>query len=350
MNNTPLSSPQEIRQLFPLSSAGAQFIAFARAQAKQIVLGKDHRKAIIVGPCSIHDRKSALEYAIRFKQLAQKVEKSCLLVMRVYVEKPRTITGWTGWLYDPHLDGSHQIETGLRWTRELFTTLVEMGIPIATEFVDPLTAFYFHDLITWGFIGARTSASQPHRQLASALPMPVGFKNSTDGNLDLAIHGIIAAQAPHRYIQVGQEGRLCSAQSEGNPFSHLVLRGAHDLPNYDDESVQIALEKLKQTRLNSRLMIDCAHGNSQKRHENQREVFKTVLEQIGSGNDKILGMMLESHLESGNQPLSENPAMLEYGVSITDPCIDWEVTEELVYSADESFSSSGSILMRLTHN
>lgn len=337
MTITPLPSPQEIKRLFPLSSAARMYIHQSRETAKQIIRGEDQRKALIVGPCSIHDRKSAIEYAERFKELSKEVSRTSFMVMRVYVEKPRTSTGWKGLLYDPHLDGSHDIKTGLLWTRELLLALAERQVPCATEFVDPLAALYFDDLITWGFIGARTSSSQPHRQFASSLEMPVGFKNATDGNLETAIHGALSAKEPHVALHIDGDGKLCAIQSHGNPFAHIVLRGAYDFTNYDSSSVRHAAEKLKGTHLPQRLMIDCSHGNCQKQYEKQQEAFLSVIEQIEKGNDGILGLMLESHLESGNQPLKDDPSQLKYAVSITDPCLDWKTTEALIYSANLAF-------------
>lgn len=340
MTIIPLPSPAEVFKQFPLTENERCFIQETRETAKGIVLGKDPRKALIVGPCSIHDRESALEYAERFKELSQDVKNSCFLVMRVYVEKPRTTTGWKGLLYDPHLDGSHDIKTGLMWTRELLVELARMRIPAATEFVDPLPALYFQDLVSWGFIGARTSSSQPHRQFASSLNMPIGFKNSTDGNLDTAIHGVYSAKTPHASMHIDSDGKLCAMQTEGNPYSHIVLRGASDFTNYDSLSVRRALDRLRKSHLPERLMIDCSHGNCQKRFEKQQEVFQAVLEQIEKGNDRIFGMMLESHLEAGNQPLPEDPSLLKKTVSITDPCLDWNTTAELIYSAHGAFSSA----------
>jgi 3-deoxy-7-phosphoheptulonate synthase len=339
MTITSLPSPYEIKTLLPVTATAAKFIENARQTAKGIVLGNDPRKALIIGPCSIHERTSAIEYAKRFQELSQKVQHTCFMVMRVYVEKPRTSMGWKGLLYDPHLDGSHDIRTGLLWTRELMLALTEMKIPCATEFVDPLAALYFDDLISWGFVGARTSASQPHRQFASSLDMPAGFKNSTDGNLESAIHGVLSAREPHASMHIDTHGKLCAIQTEGNPYSHIVLRGAYEFTNYDSSSVRSALEQLKTVQLLQRLMIDCSHGNCQKRFDQQQEVFLSALEQIEKGNDGIFGMMLESHLESGSQPLTEDVSLLKYAVSITDPCLDWKTTEDLIYSANLTLSS-----------
>jgi 3-deoxy-7-phosphoheptulonate synthase len=339
MTSIALLPPFELKKQSPLSSQTASFIAESREIAKRIIRGQDRRKALIIGPCSIHDRKSALDYAQHFKKLAESVKRSCFMVMRVYIEKPRTAKGWKGLLYDPHLDGSHDIKTGLSWARELLLTLAEMQIPAAAEFVDPLAALYFEDLVSWGFIGARTSASQPHRQFASTKSMPIGFKNSTDGNLENAVHGVLSATNPHTLLHIDEQGKLCIVQSEGNPDSHVVLRGANDFTNYDPSSISLALEMLKKANLPQRLMVDCSHGNCQKNYKKQYEVFLSVLEQIEKGNDKIFGLMLESHLRSGNQPLSEDPSLLKYAISITDPCLDWKTTEELVYSADLAFST-----------
>lgn len=345
MTSIALPSPFEFKKQFPLSPQALAFIEQSREMARQIIWGQNPRKALIIGPCSIHDRKSALDYAYHFKKLAESVRHTCFMVMRVYIEKPRTTKGWKGLLYDPHLDGSHDIKTGLSWTRELLLTLAEMQIPTAAEFVDPLAALYFEDLVCWGFIGARTSASQPHRQFASMKKMPIGFKNSTDGNLESAVHGALSATNPHTLLHIDEHGKLCALQSLGNPDSHIVLRGANDFTNYDPESIGQALEMLKKAGLAQKLMIDCSHGNCQKNYQRQHEVFLSVLEQIEKGSDTIFGLMLESHLESGNQPLNEDPSLLKYAVSITDPCLDWKTTEELVYSADLAFSiSTGSAL------
>lgn len=329
-----LPSPRRIKKLFPLSFSDLQFVERNRLIAQNIIAGKDPRKAIVVGPCSIHDRKSTLEYAMRFKELSERVAESCFLVMRVYIEKPRTITGWKGLIYDPFLDNSDDMSTGLVWARQLLTELTQMGVPIATEFVDPLAGLYFQDLISWGFIGARTSASQPHRQFASSLQCPMGFKNSTDGNIDDAIHGIISTQVPHVFMNIDEDGILSKIRSQGNSSSHIVLRGSQGAPNYDSDSVFFAMERLKTFKLLPRLMIDCAHGNSQKHFERQPEVFQMILEQIERGNTNIFGLMLESHLREGSQMMSD-PSCLEYAVSITDACINWSTTEELIYEASD---------------
>ncbi len=339
-----LPSPHEIKTLLPVPASTAAFIAETRQIAKDIVRGTDPRLGLIVGPCSVHDRTSAIEYAQRIKELSLEVEQTCFLVMRVYVEKPRTSKGWKGLLYDPHLDGSHDIKTGLLWTRELLLMLTQLEVPCATEFVDPLAALYFEDLITWGFIGARTSESQAHRQFASSLQMPIGFKNSTDGNIDGAVDGAASARDPHAMMHIDSTGKLCAMQTRGNPSPHIVLRGAFESTNYDPGSVADAVEKLHRKHLPEKLMIDCSHGNCQKKSENQKEVFHSVLEQIERGNHAIMGLMLESHLESGNQPHLYDPSLLKYAVSITDPCLDWDATLELVRSAHEVLLPAPAVL------
>jgi len=327
VNSISLPSPHELKQTFPLTKECAQFISYYRSVAKNILNGTDRRKAIIVGPCSIHDINSAVEYAKLFKTLSDNVSNTCVLFMRVYAEKPRTASGWKGLLYDPHLDGTNDIKTGLSLTRKLLLTLTEMQVPIATEFVDPLASLYIDDLVSWGFIGARTCESPLHRQLASYLTMPIGFKNSTDGNLDYAINGVLSAREPHVFMNIDSSGKLCALQSQGNLATHIVLRGSSNAANYDPSSIQIALNKLKRSHLPQRLLIDCSHGNCQKQYLKQKDVFYSIIDQIGNGNENIFGLMLESHLEEGSQILA---APLKYAVSITDPCLNWETTAELI--------------------
>jgi 3-deoxy-7-phosphoheptulonate synthase len=331
-----LPTPRDIRTAFPLSPDSASFVLSSREKGRAIIQARDNRLLLIAGPCSIHDQSAALEYARHFKALAQQVEDTCFLVMRVYVEKPRTTTGWKGLLHDPHLDGSHDIRTGLLWARELLVELAELGVPTATEFLDPLFAPYIADLIAWGFIGARTSASQTHRQLASWLPMPVGFKNGVDGMLDHAVQGIVSAASGHVFPHLDDEGRISVAHGAGNECAHLVLRGSSLGSNYDPHSVALAVHKLKAYGLPPRLLIDCSHGNCGRRYERQEEGFLSVLAQMEGGNSHLMGMMLESHLEAGSQ-LPSSP--LKYAVSITDPCIGWAKTKELVLSAHATLSA-----------
>lgn len=338
-----LPTSQELKKILPLDTEYKNQIISYRKTIQEILTGQDPRIALVVGPCSIHNPESALEYAHLLKELSKQVEKTCFIVMRSYIEKPRTTTGWKGYLYDPFLDGSNNILEGLHLSRKLLLDLASIGIPLATEFLDPMACGYFEDLISWGFIGARTCSSSTHRQLASALEIPVGFKNSTDGNIENAVHGILAARAPHPYITLDTSGHLFAKQSKGNFSTHIVLRGSTFGPNYDAASVQGTMKRLSLDRISTRILIDCSHGNCGKQQERQPEVFYNILEQIVRGNTKIMGMMLESHLESGNQPLSEDTSSIQSSVSVTDPCIDWSSTKELILSADEGLSSPSSL-------
>ncbi|MBS0647657.1 MAG: 3-deoxy-7-phosphoheptulonate synthase [Verrucomicrobia bacterium] len=331
--------PRKIKQKLPATQKQKLFIEKNRELVRDLITGKDSRLAIVLGPCSIHDLSSALEYARRVRNLAEEVASTCVCIMRVYIEKPRTVTGWKGLAYDPHLDGSNDIQTGIFWARELFLTLTDLGIPIATEFLNPLIIPFVQDLVSWGFIGARTSASQPHRELASYLPCPIGFKNSPEGNIDQAVHAMIAASSPHRFPHINEEGTLSIVESGGNPYTHVVLRGSRAESNYGPSSIAETLEILDVHGLKNRVLIDCSHGNCQKEYRKQKEAFQTVLEQFERGNSKILGMMLESHLEEGSQYLSESPSSLKYAVSITDPCLGWSETEALVHMAAEMATS-----------
>jgi 3-deoxy-7-phosphoheptulonate synthase len=332
-------SPRKIKEKLPATQKQKQFIENSRGQVRDLLTGKDGRLAVVLGPCSVHDLSAALEYARRVRLLAEEVAATCVLVMRVYIEKPRTVTGWKGLTYDPHLDGSNDIQTGIFWARELFLTLTDLGIPIATEFLNPLFIPYVQDLVSWGFIGARTSASQPHREIASYLPCPIGFKNSPDGNVDQAIHAMIAAGSPHHFPFINDEGMLAIAESSGNPYTHVVLRGSRNHTNFDASSVADTIESMDLHGVKNRILVDCSHGNCKKEYTRQKDVFQMVLQQFERGNHKILGMMLESHLEEGSQYLSESPSALKYAVSITDPCLGWSETSELVRSVSELSSS-----------
>ena len=322
-----LSSPAEIERQFPLTPKIAAFVGKSREKGAKILRKEDPRLALLLGPCSIHDEGEALEYGEKVKQLQDKVDQRFLLIMRVFVEKPRTRLGWKGLLYDPYLDGSNDLEEGVRRSRKLLLDLNELGVPCSTEFLEPLAAPYLADLITWGLIGARTSASQPHRQLASGLPFPIGFKNGIHGELDTPISGILAARMPHAHFSIDREGKIAAVQTTGNPLAHLVLRGSNLGPNCDAPSIDTALRLLREHHLVEKLMVDCSHGNSGKDFHRQRWAFETVLKQH---NPSIRGLMLESNLLAGHQPLTEELSQLHYGVSITDPCLSWKETEELV--------------------
>lgn len=321
---TPLPTPHDLTETFPLTKEEKKIVSFSRLTSEHLLKGEDDRLVIFTGPCSIHDPEIALEYASLLKQLSQKVDERIFLVMRVFLEKPRTQFGWKGYLYDPLLDGSDEIEIGLHRSRELLLKLVQMEVPVATEFLDPVLPAYTQDLVTWGIVGARTSSSQVHRQMASHLPMPIGFKNETDGTIDNAICAALAARHPQASIGINENGQICSMKTSGNPYTHVVLRGSQTSSNYDHLSIHETIQKQRLYGLSSRLLIDCAHGNSQKDPQKQQEVFINVLEQIQEGNNLIMGLMLESHLQGGN------------ALSLTDPCLDWKTTEQLILWAYQS--------------
>jgi 3-deoxy-7-phosphoheptulonate synthase len=333
-----IPSPHELHTQLPLSQQGSAFLENARKQAVHIFQKKSKKRALLIGPCSIHDPLPALDYAARLKELSNKTEHF-FLIMRLFLEKPRSRKGWKGLIYDPRLDGSNDICFGLHTSRKLLLDLANLNVPCATELLEPLAIPYIEDLITWGMIGARTSASQPHRQLASGLSFPVGFKNGVHGELDVAIHGILAAQDSHTHLSIDDKGRICAKKTTGNPLTHLVLRGSEIKTNYDPISVAHASDALRKNHLTPSILIDCSHGNSTKDHKLQSQAFKSVINQIYKGNENIAGLMLESHILEGNQPLGNNPSALLYGVSITDPCIGWEETESLILWADEYLSS-----------
>lgn len=325
-----LPTYKEIKTAFPLISSSRLFIEESRHTARAILNGRDRRLILIVGPCSIHERMSAREYAQKLRKFSESVSSHFFLIMRVYCEKPRTSKGWKGFLIDPLLDGSHAIHLGIEWTRQLLLELAAMQVPAATEFLDPLTASYYDDLITWGSIGARTSSSQIHRQIASGLQMPMGIKNGVAGNVSAAINGALVATLPNTFMGLSENGTPAIIRTVGNPDAHIVLRGGELGPNYDPSSVSDALSRLEEVKLPQRLLIDCSHQNSGKKYDEQPEVFQSVIHQIAEGNANIRGIMLESHLYAGHQPLSHDPAHLKYGISITDGCLDWNSTTHLI--------------------
>ncbi|MBA2368758.1 MAG: 3-deoxy-7-phosphoheptulonate synthase [Candidatus Protochlamydia sp.] len=334
-----LPTYQDLKNQPPLDPSIECFIHQNRQAIRAILNGSDPRLLLIAGPCSIHDTLSAKEFAYYLKSLSDSVQSRFLLVMRVYCEKPRTSTGWKGFLYDPLLDGSNDMLLGIKKTRELLCHLARMGIPAATEFLDPLTAFYYDDLISWGSIGARTSSSQTHRQFASGLQMPIGFKNGIAGNVSAAIEGVIAATQPHSYMGLNEHGRSVIIRTNGNPDAHIVLRGGEAQSNYDPSSISDAMNSLSFARLPIRLLVDCSHHNSEKKYENQPLVFQSVIKQIIEGNENIRGIMLESHLHAGNQAL-KTPGDLLYGISITDSCLDWNSTRHLIQWGYKQLASS----------
>jgi 3-deoxy-7-phosphoheptulonate synthase len=325
----PLMTPDAIKKELPLPEELAEVVVEGRRVIQRILIHEDPRPIVVAGPCSIHDPEASLEYARRLKRLQDDLGKRVLLVMRCYFEKPRTTIGWKGMLYDPYLDGSDDIEAGFRMARRLMLRVTEIGLPVATEILDPIVPQYLCDLISWAAIGARTTESQVHRQMASGLSMPVGFKNATDGNLAIAIEAIKAASNAHSFLGINHEGRTAIATTRGNRFTHLVLRGGKNGPNYQSEHVAFAEVLLRKASVRTGILIDCSHANCSKDPRRQRVAFNDVLDQLRAGNHSIIGMMLESFLEEDSQPL-DSPKSLRPGVSITDPCIGWEETEELI--------------------
>ncbi|MDR3228863.1 MAG: 3-deoxy-7-phosphoheptulonate synthase [Puniceicoccales bacterium] len=330
-----VSSPRKLKTLTPASETAYRTVVDGREQVRNILDGVDKRLLVVVGPCSIHDSKSALEYAGRLARLRERLSERLCIVMRVYFEKPRTTLGWKGFINDPFLNGTYAIEDGLKIARELLIGINNMGLPAATEFLDPYTPQYIDDLITWAAIGARTTESQTHREMASALSMPVGFKNGTDGSLQIALDAMVASQSQHSFLGMDEDGYTAIIRTMGQTHGHVVLRGGKDHPNYATEFVSAAVAKLREAGLRDKIMVDCSHANSGKHHENQIPIFRDLAGQRKAGDESIASVMLESHLHAGNQRLERgcDPASLQYGVSITDACIDWETTEQLLTDA-----------------
>ncbi|CAM4128693.1 3-deoxy-7-phosphoheptulonate synthase [Vibrio neonatus] len=329
-----LITPNELKAKIPLSETARQFIQQSRETIANIVDKKDHRLLVVCGPCSIHDVEAAKEYAKRLKALSEVVGDQILLVMRVYFEKPRTTVGWKGLINDPHLDGSFDIEHGLHIARKLLVELADMGIPLATEALDPISPQYLADTFSWSAIGARTTESQTHREMASGLSMPVGFKNGTDGSLSTAINAMQAASSSHRFIGINRAGQVALLTTKGNPDGHVILRGGKQT-NYDSVSVRECEEELAKAGLDAALMIDCSHANSRKDYRRQPLVAADAIQQIREGNKSIIGLMIESNINEGNQGTDIPLDQLQYGVSITDACINWDSTEALLLKARE---------------
>lgn len=344
----PLTTPYQLKRAVPSSDGVREMIAGARAAIADVLEGRDPRFMVILGPCSIHDPHAAYEYARRLKALADDLEDRLLIVMRTYFEKPRTTVGWKGLINDPYLDGSNDIGAGLRKAREVLLTICEMGLPTATEMLDPIVPQYIADLVAWASIGARTTESQTHREMASGLSMPVGFKNSTDGNALVAIQAMLSAQSPHHFLGIDDHGCTCVVETKGNPWGHLILRGGSGGPNYDAASVADAVSQLAKAKLPARMVVDCSHANSNKKPEAQPEVLAEVVRQRVEGQSALVGAMLESHLVGGRQDLGSSPAALAYGQSITDGCLGWEETERAlreVYGMLEGVVSSGAAVV-----
>ena len=336
---SPLDPPSEYLAEIPISKEVEDLVFKTRSEVADIVAGRDDRLLVITGPCSIHDEKAGREYAERLVKLADEVSDTVMVVMRVYFEKPRTTVGWKGLINDPNLDGTCNMAEGLRRARRFLMNVCELGMPCATEFLDPFTPQYIADLVSWGAIGARTAESQTHRQLASGLSMPIGFKNGTGGSIQLAVDGMIAAQAQHAFLGIDDAGAAAVVQTTGNEDCHIVLRGGSDGPNYDAENVASAQKALNDNGMSPNLVVDCSHANCNKDHNLQPVAFRDVLAQRAAGNSGIVGLMLESHLNAGNQSLNGDASSLKYGVSITDPCVDWATTEELLREAARTLAT-----------
>ncbi|MBI2385135.1 MAG: 3-deoxy-7-phosphoheptulonate synthase [Elusimicrobia bacterium] len=333
--HTLLPPPREVTGQLPASEASLETVAAGRRAILDILDGKDDRLLMVVGPCSIHDPKAALEYAGRLKVLADKVSDRFLLCMRVYFEKPRTTIGWKGLINDPDMNDSFHIEAGLKLARRLLLKITELGLPTATEALDPITPQYLADLVCWYAIGARTIESQTHREMASGLSTPIGFKNGTDGNIQVALDAMKSALMPHHFLGVDPDGRISVYRTKGNRYGHVVLRGGKS-PNYDESSIALVRKALHAAKLPERIMVDCSHGNSSKDHRRQPAVFADCLAQRARGENSLIGVMIESNLNEGNQPIPRDLKRLEHGVSVTDKCLGWEATEKMILAAYES--------------
>ena len=325
-----LATPEEVKRRLPLTARAAETVLRGREAVRAILERRDPRLFVVVGPCSIHDVTAAREYADRLKALATQVAPTLLLIMRVYFEKPRTTVGWKGLINDPDLDDSFHIEKGILLARELLLHVAELGLPAGTEALDPIMPQYLSELITWTAIGARTTESQTHREMASGLSTPVGFKNGTDGALATSINALESVRHPHHFLGITQQGQSAVFRTRGNAHAHLVLRGGGGRVNYDAVSIALAERQLAQANLPTNIVVDCSHGNSNKDPGVQPLVAENCVTQILDGNRSIVGLMLESHLKAGNQPIPKDLGTLEYGVSITDPCMDWQSSETLL--------------------
>ncbi|HPO03100.1 MAG TPA: 3-deoxy-7-phosphoheptulonate synthase [Treponemataceae bacterium] len=331
-----LLSPEAMSEAYPTTEKAAEMVIRGRSEIQRILRREDDRFLVIVGPCSIHEPKSALEYAGRLAELREKYKDRMCIVMRVYFEKPRTTVGWRGLIVDPGLDGTSDIPRGLRMARELLVQVNELGLPVGSEMLDPIVPQYTSDLVSWASIGARTTESQTHREMASGLSMPVGFKNATDGDVQIAVNAIVSSRQSHSFIGINREGTSCIMQTLGNPDSHLILRGGRHGTNYDRVSVASAIELLKKAGIRPSIMVDCSHGNSQKMPENQIGVLLETIRLRTDADNPLLplsGCMIESYLQTGSQPITADPEDLKYGLSITDPCLGWDMTASALAEA-----------------
>ena len=326
-NQQVLTSPEDLKNQLPTTSMIADGVMQARQTIKNILDGKDHRLFVVIGPCSIHDTEAALDYGRRLALLADELKDTLYIVMRVYFEKPRTTVGWKGLINDPHLDGTFDIETGLHIGRKLMLDLSAMGLPLATEALDPISPQYQSDLWSWAAIGARTTESQTHREMSSGLSCPVGFKNGTDGGLTVAFNALESMASSHSFLGINPHGQVSITRTTGNQYGHVVLRGGGGKPNYDAANIAMCEQALKKDGLSGNIMVDCSHANSSKDPANQTLVMEDITQQIDAGNDSIVGLMIESNINWGNQSIPDNLSDLQYGVSVTDACIDWDTTQ-----------------------
>ncbi|HLP76791.1 MAG TPA: 3-deoxy-7-phosphoheptulonate synthase [Candidatus Paceibacterota bacterium] len=335
-----LLAPKALKAELPITAVASETVARSRETVTRILHQQDPRLLVVVGPCSIHDTKGAMEYAHKLSALRQEFSSQMEIVMRVYFEKPRTTVGWKGLINDPHLDNSQDIEAGLKIARKLLLDITALGLPAATEFLDPIIPQYTADLITWAAIGARTTESQTHRELASGLSMPVGFKNATDGSLQIAVDAMYSARTPHSFLGIDQDGFTGIVRTAGNPDGHVVLRGGRLQTNYDANSIHEAENKLLQAGLRPVLMVDCSHANSGKQPAKQEDVWRSIIDQRVGGTKSLIGAMIESYLQEGAQPIPKKASDLRYGVSITDACISWETTERILRWGFEKLSAA----------
>ena len=328
-----MPTPAEIHAKLPISDKAAKTVSHGRHLLRKILDRKDHRLFVVVGPCSIHDPVAGLDYAHRLKKLADEVGDTLQIIMRVYFEKPRTTVGWKGYINDPFMDDSFQVNVGMEKARDFLLQVNELGLPAGTEALDPYGPQYYGDLIAWTAIGARTTESQTHREMSSGLSTPVGFKNATSGDLTVATNAILSASRPHSFLGLNNDGRVAIVRTKGNPHGHIVLRGGESGPNYDTVSIAMAEAAIAKAKLPANIVVDCSHANSSKKPELQPLVMADVVNQIRSGNKSILGVMIESNIEAGNQPIPADLSQLKYGCSVTDGCIGWEATEKTIRDA-----------------
>jgi 3-deoxy-7-phosphoheptulonate synthase len=328
-----MPTPDELHAKLPLTDTAHKNVSEARELLRDILDRKDKRLFVVVGPCSIHDPEAGLDYARRLKKLQAKVAGTMVLIMRVYFEKPRTTTGWKGFINDPYMDDSFRVDVGMERARQFLLDVCELGLPTATEALDPISPQYLGDLIAWTAIGARTTESQTHREMASGLSTPVGFKNGTDGDVDIAVNAVVSSSKPHSFLGISEQGSVSIVRTKGNAYGHVVLRGGGGRPNYDSVSVAIAEQAMKKAGLAANLVVDCSHANSYKKPDLQPLVMSDVVQQIRHGNRSLVGVMIESNIIGGNQPIPEDLSKLTYGCSVTDGCIGWDETEEMLRSA-----------------